>query len=101
MNGHPLVEVAYVLHRVHSTVVHGERWLSKPLKKFSTFNPTGKRRLGNLIQSPTNSVIAQTLVRRTLPSPPIMMIFITPKGLIGRSPRLEPIANITIIIING
>ena len=90
MNGHPLVEVTNVLHRVRSAIVHNECWLSKLLRKFSTFNPMSKRWLGNLIQTPAHIVIVQTLVSWTLPPLPIMMILITRKGLARRSfgPRL-------------
>ena len=40
---HSLVEVAYMLYRVCSTIVHGECWLSKPLRKSSSFNSACER----------------------------------------------------------
>ena len=43
MNDHSLVEVTNMLHWVRSVVVHGEHLLIKLSRKFSTFNPTGKR----------------------------------------------------------
>ena len=43
VDGHSLVEMVDVLHRVHSTIVHGECWLSKLSRKFSPFNSTRKR----------------------------------------------------------
>ena len=42
-NFHSLVEMADVLHRVRSTIIHGERWLSETPRKLSSFNPTRKR----------------------------------------------------------
>ena len=31
-----------VLYRVHFAIIHGECWLSKPFRKFSSFNSTRK-----------------------------------------------------------
>ena len=38
MYGHSLVEMAYIVHKVCSTIVHGEHWLSKLVRKLSFFN---------------------------------------------------------------
>ena len=38
MHSHPLIEVANMLHRVCSTIVHGECGLSEPLRKFPSLN---------------------------------------------------------------
>ena len=38
MDGHSLVEVAYMLHRIRSTIVDGERWLIESSRKFCLFN---------------------------------------------------------------
>ena len=43
VNGHSLVEVADVLHKVRSAIIHGECWLSKMLRKLSPFNSMHKR----------------------------------------------------------
>ena len=77
VNGHSLVEVASVLHRVCSTIIHGKRWLSKSPRKFSLFNPTCKRWLRNLAQGPAYSIITQIPVRWTFASSPIMAVLIT------------------------
>ena len=101
VNNHSLVKVANMLHRVWSVVIQSKCWLSKPLRKFSSFNPMGKRWLRDLIQSPAHSIIAQTFTRRTLLYPSIMVTLVTQKRLTGRSPGLGVVAIITIIIRRG
>ena len=43
VHSHSLVKVAHMLHRIHSSIVHGESWLSKTLKKLSSFDSTRKQ----------------------------------------------------------
>ena len=43
VNGHFLVKVADMIHRVCSAIIHGECWLSKPPRKLSPFNSTRKQ----------------------------------------------------------
>ena len=43
VNGNPLIEVAHMFYKFCSAIIHGERWLSKSPRKFSTFNHMGKR----------------------------------------------------------
>ena len=42
VNNHPLVEVAHMFYKVCLTIVHGEYWLSKLPRKFSSFNSAYK-----------------------------------------------------------
>ena len=58
VNSHPLVEVAYMLHRVCSTIIHCKCRLSEPPRKFSSFNFACKKWFGNLVQFPTHSIIS-------------------------------------------
>ena len=43
VNSHSLVKVAYMLYRVHSNIAHGECWLSKSSRNFSSFNSVCER----------------------------------------------------------
>ena len=61
MNDHSLVEMAYMLHRVYSTIVNGEYWLIESPRKSYPFNLVREGRFGNLIQRLTHSVIPKPL----------------------------------------
>ena len=75
MDHYSLVEVAYMLNKVRSTIVNGKRWLIESLKKSCPFNLVRERRLGNLIQRPTHSVISQAFTRWTH-IPTFMMVLL-------------------------
>ena len=66
MDGHSLVEVAHMLHRIHSTIVDDERWLIESPRKSYPFNLVREGRLGNLVQCLAHSVISQAFARRAL-----------------------------------
>ena len=66
MNGHSLVEIAHMLHRIRSTIVNDECWLIESLRKSCPFNLVHEGRLGNLVQRLTHSVISQALARQAL-----------------------------------
>ena len=59
MHCHSLVEVAYVLHKVCSAIVHGERRLSEPSRKSPSLNLASERRSGNLVERITHRIISQ------------------------------------------
>ena len=85
MDNHFLIEVTYIIHRVRSTIVDGERWLMEPLRKCCPFNLVREGKLGNLIQCFAHSVISQDSVRRALVSTLVMVLFIVGKRLAGWS----------------
>ena len=85
MDSHSLIKVAYMLLKVRSTNVDGERWLMEPPRKYCPFNLAREGRLGNLVQCLAHSVISQTFVRRALVSMFVMVFFIIGKGLAGWS----------------
>ena len=58
MDSHSLIKVAYMLHRVCSTIVDGESWLMEPSRKSCPFNLAREGQLGNLVQCFTHSVIS-------------------------------------------
>ena len=63
VDSHSLVEVTYVLHRVCSIIIDGERWLIESPRKFCPFNFAHERRLGNLVQRRAHCVISQAFAR--------------------------------------
>ena len=68
MDSHFLIEVAHMLHWVHSTIVDGERWLMEPPRKYCPFNLAREEQLGNLVQCFAHSVIFQAFTSRALVS---------------------------------
>ena len=64
MDGHSLVEMAHMLHRIHLTTVNGEHWLIESPRKSCPFNLVREGRLGNLVQCLAHSVIVQAFARR-------------------------------------
>ena len=85
MDNYSLIEVAHMLHRVHSTIVDGERWLMEPLRKYCPFNLAREGWLGNLVQCFAHSVISQASTRQALVSMFVMVFFIVGKKLTGWS----------------
>ena len=75
MDNHSLVEVAYMFHRVRSTIVNGEHWLIEVLRKSCPSDLAHERQLGNLVQRPAHSVVCQASVRRAL-IPSFMMVLL-------------------------
>ena len=74
MEGHSLVEVAYMLYRIRLTVVDGECWLVEPLREYCPLNVARERRSGNLVQCPIHSIISQASAWQALVSM-FMMVF--------------------------
>ena len=72
MDSHSLIEVTHMLHRVHSTIVDGERWLMELPRKYWPFNLVREGQLGNLVQCFAYSVISQASARWALVSTFVM-----------------------------
>ena len=72
MDSHSLIEVAHMLHKVHLTIVDGERWLMELLRKYWPFNLAHEGQLGNLVQCFAHSVISQAFARWALVSTFVM-----------------------------
>ena len=72
MDSHSLIEVAHMLHKVHSTIVDGERWLMELPKKYWPFNLACEGQLGNLVQCFAYNVISQAFARWALVSTFVM-----------------------------
>ena len=66
MDGHSLVEMTHVLHRVCSTIVNSERWLIESLRKSCPFNLICEGQFGNLVQHVAYCVISQAFTRQAL-----------------------------------
>ena len=81
MDDHSLVEMTHMLHRIRLTIVDGERWLIKPLRKFCPFNLMREGRLGNLVQCPAHSIISQAFVKRALIPTFVMVLLIVREKL--------------------
>ena len=63
MDGHPLVELTYVLYGVRPTVIYGEGRLVEPPRKFSPLYLMCERRLGDSVQGFAHGVVYQAFVR--------------------------------------
>ena len=81
MDGHPLIKLAHMLHWVGPTIVYSERWLMEPPRKRCPLYPTGKWRLGDVIQGLTHGIVGQALVRWALVATFTRSLFLVGKGL--------------------
>ena len=75
MHSHSLVEVAYVLHRVYLTIIHGEHGLGEPSRKSPFLNSTRERRSENLVEHSTHRIISQAF-GRWVPVSMLMAVFL-------------------------
>ena len=85
MHCHPLVEVAYILHEVCSTIVHGERGLGESLRKSPSLNSMHERWSGDLVERSAHRVISQALGRWIPVSALMVVVFNIRERLIRRS----------------
>ena len=83
MDNHSLIKVAHMLHRVHLTIVGGERWLMKSPRKYCPFNFVCEGRLENLVHCFVHSIISQASVSWALVSTFMMVFYIIGKKLVG------------------
>ena len=84
MDGHPLIELAYMLHWVGPTIVYGKRWLMKPPRKHCLLYSTRKRRLGDAIQGFAHGIVGQALVSWAFVAAFARPLFLVGKGLARR-----------------
>ena len=83
MDSHSLIKMAYMLHRIRSTIINGEHWLIELLRKSCPFNLMCEGRLGNLVQRLAHSVISQAFARRALIPTFVMVLLIIGERLVG------------------
>ena len=76
MDIHSLIEMAYMFHRIRSTIIDGECWLIEPSRKSCPFNLVREGGLGNLVQRLAHNVISQAFVRRALIPMFVMVLLI-------------------------
>ena len=98
MDSHLLFELTYVLYRVCSTIIHGERWLVKPSRKFCFFYPLCKGWLRNLAQHPFHNISSYSFVRRAPAFPLVKMLFLIGEGFAWWSSRPLSVYSIFFII---
>ena len=98
VHSHSLIEVANMLHRIYSTIIHGERGLSEPPRKSSSFNPVRERWFGNLVECPAHSIISQASQRWISASTLMMVVLIIRERFTMRGPWSAPIATILFLV---
>ena len=98
MYDHPLVEVADMLYRVCSTIVHGESRMHEPLRKSPSLNLARERWPGNLVECFTHGVVSQAYRRWIFVSALMMIVLIIWERLTRGSPRSTPITAIILTI---
>ena len=76
MDGHSLVKMAHMLHRIHSIIIDGECWLIELSRKSCPFNLMSEGGLGDLVQHLAHSVISQAFARRALIPTFVMVLLI-------------------------
>ena len=75
MNSHLLFELAYMLYRIGTSVIHGESGLVKASRKLCLFYFPSKGGLRNLAQSLLHDLCSYPPPRRTF-SPPLVRVFL-------------------------
>ena len=98
MDSYLLFELTYVLYRVRSAIIHDERWLVEPSRKFCLFYPPSKGWLQNLAQLFFHNVSSYSFARRAPTFPSVKMLFLIGKWLAWWSFRLLSVYSIFFII---
>ena len=98
MHNHSLIEVANMLHRVCSTIIHGECRLSESPKESPSFNLTRERWSRNLVECSTHNIISQASRRWIYASTFMMVVPIIRERFTRRGPWSMPIATILFIV---
>ena len=98
MDSHLLFELAYVFYRVRSAIIHGERWLVEPSRKFCLFYPLCKEWLRNLAQRLFHNVSSYSFARRAPAFPSVKMLFLTGEWFAWWSSRPLSVYSIFFII---
>ena len=81
MDGHPLIELAYMLCLVGPTIVYGKCWLMEPPRKHCPLYSTRERRLKDAIQGLAHGIVGQALVRWAFVATLARPLFLVGKGL--------------------
>ena len=76
MNGHFLIKMANVLHRIYSTIIKREGRLIKSPRKACTLYFPCKRQFSNLVQRFVHGLVSKALVRWTLVLMPMATVFL-------------------------
>ena len=85
MDGHPLIELAHMFYRVHSTTVNGERKLMETPRKFSPFYLAREEGFRDSIQRLAHNVISYAFARRALVFSLVVALFIARERFTRRS----------------
>ena len=91
-------EVVYMLHRVYTTIVHGERGLSEPPKESPSLNSMRERWSGNLVERFAHCIISQASRGWVLVSALMVIVLIIWEGLTMRYPWPGSITTILLIV---
>ena len=98
MDSHLLFELTYVLYRIRSTIIHGERWLMETFRKFRPFYPPCKGWLRDLAQCLFHNIVPYSFVRRAPAFPLVKMVILTREGFTWWSSRPLSVYSIFFII---
>ena len=98
MENHLLFELTYLLYRVRSTIIHGERWLMETSRKFCPFYPLCKGWLRDLAQRLFHNIIPYSFMRRAPAFPLVKMLILTGEGFAWWSSRPLSVYSIFFII---
>ena len=77
MDNHLLFELTYVFYKIHSAIIHGERWLVESSRKLCFFYPSCKGWLRNLTQHLFHNVSSYFFARRATAFPSMKAFFLT------------------------
>ena len=98
MDSHLLLELTYVLYRVCSAIIHGERWLVESFRKFCLFYPPCKGWLRNLAQCLFHNISSYSFAIRAPVFPSVKMLFLKGEGFAWWSSRPLYVYSIFLII---
>ena len=98
MDNHLLFKLTYMFHRIHSAIIHGERWLVESSRKFCLFYPPRERWLRNLTQRLFHNVSSHSFTRRASIFSPVMTLFVIGEGFAWWSSWPLPVHSVLFII---
>ena len=98
MDSHLLFEMTYVLYKIHSTIIHGERWLMETPGKFRLFYPPCEGRFRNLAQGLLHNISSYSLARGIPAFYFVKILFLIRERLAGWSSRPLSVYSVFFII---
>ena len=98
MDSHLLFELTYVLYKVYSAIIHGERWLVESSRKFCFFYPLCKGWFRNLVQRLFHNVSSYSFARRASAFSSMRVLFFIGEGFVWWSSRPLSVYSIFFII---